>query len=174
MKNELPCKVCFQSGKRTRTKLQQQNKTPKYYSVYICTDCEKQKLYEWRKQNPDKWSALLNKSYIKTTEGLVSRRNNMNHTEESRAQWARDKTNRRCGRAKQAKFTDELTQLVTIEAHDLRKRRNLITGFDWHVDHIIPLKGKTMCGLHIWSNLQVIPKILNLRKGNKEMVNRHT
>lgn len=93
----------------------------------------------------------------------------MNHTVESRAQWARDKANRRCGRAKQARFSDELTQLVTTEAHDLRKRRNLLTSVEWHVDHILPLKGKVVSGLHIWSNLQVIPKILNLKKRNKEM-----
>ena len=94
----------------------------------------------------------------------------MNHTPESRAQWARDKTNRRCTRAKQARFTDELTQLVLIEAHDLRKLRNTITGFEWHVDHIEPLRGKDICGLHIWSNLQVIPKSLNLLKGARRAV----
>lgn len=31
-----------------------------------------------------------------------------------------------------------------------------------------------ICGLHVWSNLQVIPATLNLSKGNKEMVNRRT
>lgn len=70
-------------------------------------------------------------------------------------------------RAKQARFDDELTHLVTIEAHDLRRLRNDYTHFEWHVDHIIPLKNELVCGLHIWSNLRVIPKQLNLKKGNK-------
>lgn len=111
------------------------------------------------------WRALNRKYYIKK-HGPIKR--NMHHTAESRAAWARDKSNRRCGRAKQARFTDELTQFVTSEAHDLRKRRNQLFGFEWHVDHILPLKGAIVCGLHIWSNLQVIPKVSNLKKGNKE------
>jgi len=90
-----------------------------------------------------------------------------NRTPEDRTQRARDKANLRTTRAKQARFRDEFTDLVVREAHELRKLRNASTGFEWHVDHIIPLKGKTVSGLHIWSNLQVIPKILNLKKGNK-------
>ena len=89
------------------------------------------------------------------------------NTPERIAQKARDKANLRATRAKQARFHDELTQLVVSEAHALRKQRNTATGVAWHVDHIIPLKGKNVCGLHIWSNLAVILKHVNLSKGNK-------
>ena len=117
--------------------------------------------------NPEYWREANRVAYLKK-HGALKR--NMHHTEESRAQWARDKANNRCTRAKRARFSDELTQLVTKEAHSLRKLRNVCTDFEWHVDHILPLKGKSVSGLHIWSNLQVIPKIMNLKKGNKEMV----
>ncbi len=41
------------------------------------------------------------------------------------------------------------------------------TGILHHVDHIVPLKGKDICGLHIETNLRIIPAIDNISKGNK-------
>ena len=50
-----------------------------------------------------------------------------------------------------------------IEAHELSKK----TGIKHSVDHIIPIKGKNVSGLHVETNLQVITLTDNIKKYNK-------
>lgn len=41
------------------------------------------------------------------------------------------------------------------------------TGIEHQVDHVYPLKGKTVCGLHVHDNMRVITALANQRKGNR-------
>ena len=53
------------------------------------------------------------------------------------------------------------------EMYHLAEIRTKTTGIVWHVDHVIPLRGKTVSGFHVPSNLRVITAQENMKKGNR-------
>ena len=55
------------------------------------------------------------------------------------------------------------------EAFKLARLREEIMGGIWHVDHIVPVKHPDACGLNSAANLQVVPAVWNLSKGNRSM-----
>ena len=42
-----------------------------------------------------------------------------------------------------------------------------LTGIQYHVDHVIPLRGELVSGLHCEDNLRIIPGKENLKKGKR-------
>jgi hypothetical protein len=65
------------------------------------------------------------------------------------------------------KWLTEDDKWLIEEAYKLAVLRSKMTNIEWHVDHIIPMQGDTVCGLHCIDNLQVIPAIENTKKSNK-------
>ena len=86
-----------------------------------------------------------------------------------------DKNNRGKRNAKNAKYISEkllrTPKWLTKEDFKLIKQFYILaaeqtknTGLPWHVDHIIPLRGKFVSGLHVPQNLQIIKGSENIKK----------
>jgi hypothetical protein len=65
------------------------------------------------------------------------------------------------------KWLDAEEMWLIEEAYQLASLRTKMFNFSWHVDHVIPLRGKLVSGLHVPNNLRVIPWLENQTKTNK-------
>lgn len=82
--------------------------------------------------------------------------------------YAKIKANRKSAQLKRTpKWVGPEEHWLIKEAYALAALRTKVMGFSWHVDHIVPLQGKIVSGLHVPNNLQVIPAVVNIRKGNR-------
>ena len=71
-------------------------------------------------------------------------------------------------RAAQLERTPPWSNQSDIEGmYKLAARLSELTGVLMEVDHIIPLQGELVSGLHVATNLQIIPRSTNRRKGNR-------
>jgi 5-methylcytosine-specific restriction endonuclease McrA len=72
---------------------------------------------------------------------------------------------RRASKLKASPIWADQEQIRLIYAY--RSFLEKSTGIKHHVDHIVPLQNKYVCGLHNEFNLRVVPAKENLRKKNK-------
>ena len=72
-------------------------------------------------------------------------------------------------RAKKLQATPALTEdelWMITEVYDLCAERTRVTGVIHHVDHVVPLQGTHVSGLHVPWNLQVLTAHDNISKSN--------
>ena len=111
---------------------------------------EKIRKYEWSKSNPDKVKES-NRNFRQSNKGLVA-----SYTAKYRA----DKLKR----APKWLSNKDLADIKSI--YKMCNKISEKTGTKHHADHIIPLRGEKVSGLHVPSNLRVITDLENLIKGN--------
>jgi len=157
----------------------------------VCTTCQrKSRLAQWHLDNPGKkleanrrWSAL-NKEKDKQIKADWQKRNPVKIAEKS-ARWraanpekAKEIVKRRYWNNREKIIRDVVERNAKYRTPlwaDLNKIAEIYsecravtanTGIQHHVDHIVPIKGKYVCGLHVETNLRVIDAVTNIRKFN--------
>ena len=127
---------------------------------------ESERYRKWRLKNPDKvkaknvnWQAKNWGKYLYISSGW--KRRNRGHTNAKSAQRKIAQLQRTPKWLTDQDFAD------IKKFYDLAHELSQAYGFPWHVDHIIPLQGKTISGLHVVDNLQIMPGSENSRKGNR-------
>lgn len=122
----------------------------------LCKECKNVSRRAWKKLNVSKNRISSREYYKKNSDVYKANAKNWRKANPGKANFITSK------RRKGIKIA---TPIWANENEIKRIYENCPKGF--HVDHVIPLHGKDVCGLHVESNLQYLSASENCKKGNK-------
>jgi hypothetical protein len=185
-------KLCTSCGETKPLSEFSKDKTRKDGHQSFCKECRKKSSHEWfvknkeykatydKARDKELVSAIRKKSYSKHKENILKAKkewydNNKEHVAEQKKKWRTDnKATVNASNAKRRAMRSQATP-AWADLEKIKAMYNVAQYFDWisggfvkhHVDHIVPLRGKNVCGLHVENNLQILIDKDNLRKSNK-------
>lgn len=159
-------------------------KRGKYGLRSYCKECRKKQYKSWQKNNPNYWKGYRenNREKILQNDRKASKKYKENNREKvlqsnkkaskkyhenNKSYYAAKEVERRS--AKDQRTPPWLTkrQLDIIKCfYTVRDIKSKVDGIEYHVDHIIPLRGKNVSGLHVPWNLQLLTAEENWSKNN--------
>ena len=136
---------------------------------------------KYREENFDKYSARVKKYYEDNRAKYLARQNKYNaenrdeiaarkkkYREDYPEKKAAADAKRRAAQLERIPSWSDKSDLKAIRKIYARcKRINKLTGIPHEVDHVIPMQGENISGLHHSTNLAIIPAALNRSKKNK-------
>ena len=131
----------------------------------VCKPCKKVQNKRYHTEEKERVSINKKKYYLDNRKEILK----------SRSEWGKsnpDKVNEISARKRKRKGKANLKSLSTLKQSQIREiyrkcREYREMGFNFQVDHIVPLNGKNVSGLHVPWNLQIVTAEYNLKKGNK-------
>lgn len=138
-----------------------------------CKKCDNDRKSNWNKKNPEKakeHSKKADSNKYLANKDLINARNKQWKVLNPQKILSMDAKRRASKLQRTPKWLTETDVWMIEEIYELSVLRSKISGFTWHVDHIIPLQGKYVSGLHVPNNLRVVPGSENLAKGNQYLI----